>query len=174
MAIVQSAKTAGDITVEASSPGLASAHATIAANPVTLRPQVAAWEREVPEGFGATGLWRPAQEGSTQVFTLHQDGNELTGTVEGPGMPVPITDGKIDGAYLSFKAGRETYSGKLSGSTITLDRSFNFGPRREPAEPQSAGPKPAVGPPPDGSDPSRSPLFRFPTSSQIVLHRAQR
>jgi beta-galactosidase len=182
MAIVQSAKSAGSITVEATSPGLTSARATIAAKPVTLRPQIAVWKREVPQGAGATGLWRPAQEASTQIFILHQDGNDLTGSVEGVGpgwaggfdAPVSITDGKIDGAYLSFKVGRDSYSGKLSGERITLERVLNFGARQERSETQPAASRPAVGPPPDGSDPSRSPLFRFPTSIQMVLHRAQR
>ncbi len=59
MGIVQSQKNAGDITVEASSPGLTPASVTIAAKSATLRPQAAAWEREVPSGSGVTGLWRP-------------------------------------------------------------------------------------------------------------------
>jgi len=182
MAIVQSTKNAGSITVEATSPGLTSARATVAATQVTLRPQIALWEREVPEGAGATGLWRPTQEGSTQVFIFSQDGNNLTGRAEGLGAgwaggfdaPVPITDGKVDGTHISFKVGRDTYSGKLTGETITLERAMNLGPRPQRTETQPEGPKPAIGPPPDGSDPSRSPLFRFPTSMQIVLHRAKR
>ena len=105
MAIVQSAKTAGSITVEATSPGLAPASVTIAAKAVTLRPQVAVWEREMPQGSGITGLWRPRQEGGTQIFILRQDGSKLTGTVEGIGAgwaggydaPIPITDGTVDG-----------------------------------------------------------------------------
>ena len=60
MALVQSAKTAGNITVEASSPGLTPASVSISAKAVKLRPQVAVWEREVPAGTGVTGLWRPA------------------------------------------------------------------------------------------------------------------
>src|ERR1022692_4937456 len=59
MALVQSSKAAGKITVEATSAGLASSTMTIAAKPVKLRPQVAGWEREVPSGSGVTGLWRP-------------------------------------------------------------------------------------------------------------------
>jgi beta-galactosidase len=182
MAIVQSAKTAGDITVEATSPGLTSARATIAAKSITLRPQIAVWQREVPQGAGATGLWRPAQQGSTQIFILHQDGNDLTGRVEGLGAgwaggfdaPVPITDGKIDGTNISFKVGRVTYSGKMTGETITLEQAMNFGPRPQRTEAPPEGPKPAVGPPPDGSDPSRSPLSRPPGPMRIVLQRVQR
>ena len=53
MAIVQSAKNAGNITVEATSPGLAPASLTVAAKAVTLRPQVAVWVAR-----GARGRWR--------------------------------------------------------------------------------------------------------------------
>ena len=96
LAIVQSTKTAGNITVEATSPGLAPVSVTISAKATTLRPQVAVWEREAPIGSGITGLWRPLPNtgeaagfiasiiarGET-LFTLRQDGSSLTGTVEG-------------------------------------------------------------------------------------------
>jgi len=59
MAIVQSTKAKGGITVRATSPGLAAASVTIDAREVSLRPQVEAWRREVPVGSGITGLWRP-------------------------------------------------------------------------------------------------------------------
>src|SRR5271170_705048 len=95
MAVVQSSKTAGSITVEATAPGLESSTVTIAAKAVELRPQVGVWEREVPTGAGITGLWRPTIEagdnanlmamivgGGTMVFTLRQGGSTLTGSVE--------------------------------------------------------------------------------------------
>jgi beta-galactosidase len=187
MAIVQSTKLADNITVEATSPGLTPAQATIWAGAVALRPQVAAWERETPRGSGITGLWRPVQDGGTQLFVLHQDGSTLTGTVEGIGggwaggydAPTPITDGQIDGTNVSFKAGNSAFSGRIKsdatgGNTIELERSPNFGPRppRPPAQPEAE--RPAVGPAPDGSDPSRSPLNRPPGPVQIALHRVQR
>src|SRR5581483_10160266 len=68
MALVQSSKTAGSITLEAASPGLPPASLTIAAKPVRLRPQVPVWEREVPAGAGITGLWRPVPSGSSNDF----------------------------------------------------------------------------------------------------------
>jgi beta-galactosidase len=194
MALVQSAKTAGSITVEAASPGLTSASVTIAAKEVALRPQVAVWEREVPMGSGITGLWRPiAGSGGatgllaffvgngTMVFTLRQDGNKLTGSVEGArggffggsDAGIPITDGKVDGRNVYFKAGSNTYSGTLEGDQIELQRTVELGfalPRAE----EPTGPRPAVGPPPDGSDPSRSPNMRFPSSIPVVLHRVER
>jgi beta-galactosidase len=189
MALVQSAKTAGSITVEATSQGLTSASVTIAAKEVTLRPQVAAWEREVPVGLGITGLWRPIAGSTgtpfgldtTTVFTLRQDGNHLTGSVEaaaggffgGSDAAVQITDGKVDGNNVFFKAGNNTYSGTLEGDQIELQRTVepSAAPPR-PAEP--TGPRPAVGPPPDGSDPSRNPNVRFPSSISVVMHRVQR
>jgi beta-galactosidase len=193
MAIVQSAKGTGSITVEAESPGLTSATVTIAAKEVTLRPQVAPWKREVPVGPGLTGLWRPiagsgaatgllaifAGDGAT-VFTLRQDGNNLTGTMEGGGggffggsdAGIPITDGKVDGKSVYFKAGNNTFSGSLEGDQIELQRTVELGFSLAQTE-TPTGPRPAIGPPPDGSDPSRNPNMRPPTSIPVVLHRVE-
>ena len=193
MAVVQSAKTAGSITVEATSPGIETATVTIAAKAVELRPQVGVWERVAPTGAGITGLWRPTIEagdnaslmamlvgGGTMVFTLRQDGSNLTGTVEGTGggffggndVPIPITDGKVDGSNVSFKAGSSTYTGTLKGDQIELERTITL-PWRIPPPAAEAANRPAVGPPPDGSDPSIG-VFRLPRSVAVVLHRAQR
>ena len=192
MAIVQSSKKAGDITVEATSPGLAPATVTIAAKGVTLRPQAPVWEREVPTGSGVTGLWRPLPYEGTDptlkrllervgpmLFTLRQEGANLTGSAEGGGVnfsggsdvPAPITEGKVDGEHISFKAGNSTYAGTVKGDQIELERS-NFRRRREETPKESAN-RPAVGPAPDGSDPSRDPTFHPPSSIPVVLHRVQ-
>jgi beta-galactosidase len=122
------------------------------------------------------------QDGGTQIFVLRQDGNELTGVLEGAGgsgAPAPITDGQVDGTNVSFKAGNSTFSGRIKkdttgGDTIELERAPNSGtrPPRPAAQPEASGP--AVGPPPDGSDPSRSPLYRPPGPVQIALHRVER
>ena len=193
MAIVQSTKTAGSITVEATSPGLAAASVTIVAKAAALRPQVAVWEREVPVGSGITGLWRPIPNaggatgllamllgGGTTLFALRQDGNNLTGSVEGTGggffggadTPTPITEGKVDGDNVFFKAGNATYSGTLKGDQIELQRTIDFG-FRMPRVAEPAGPRPAIGPPPDGSDPSIGGGFGRPLPS-LVLHRVDR
>jgi beta-galactosidase len=193
MAIVQSSKAAGNITVEATSQGLAPASVTITAKAATLRPQVAPWSREVPTGSGITGLWRPipsiaGDTGSlallrgagSSAFTLRQDGNNLTGTVEGSGagffsgadVPVPISDGKIDGAQVSFKAGNNTYTGTVKGEQIELQQTTGGGFPR-PTPPKEEPGRPAVGPPPDGSDPSIN-ASRFRPNPPIVLRRAQR
>jgi len=200
MALVQSTKAAGNITVEANSPGLTPASANIVATAVKLRPQVAVWEREVPAGEGITGLWRSAPAsgpagpggggfggGAGQVFTFRQNGNALTGTVEGAGgAPLAIENGKVDGANISFSAANAVYTGTLKGDAIELQRTAaapgGRGGRGAPAEP--AGPRPAVGPPPDGSDPSSAAFVglgrggaggRGPqTPAPIVLLRAKR
>jgi beta-galactosidase len=197
MAIVQSTKTAGTISVEATSPGLAPATVAIAAKSTTLRPQVAVWEREVPVGAGITGLWRPvprAEEGNSllalilgsggMVFTFEQNGNKLMGTVEGTGggffggadVPLPIEEGRVDGNNVSFKAGNTTYSGALNGNQIELQRKIDFGFRLPTAPAAAEGARPAVGPPPDGSDPSipelRQRLAQGP--GPLVLRRVQR
>jgi beta-galactosidase len=194
MALVQSAKTAGSITVEASSPGLTSASVTIATKEVALRPQIGTWKREAPMGSGITGLWRPIVGSGgapglpasfvgngTILFTLRQDGNTITGSVEGTGggffggsdAGMPISDGKVDGRNVYFKAGNNIYSGALEGDQIELQRTVEAGVA-PPRAGEPTGPRPAVGPPPDGSDPSRSPNNRLPSSIPVVLHRVER
>jgi beta-galactosidase len=191
MAVVQATKKAGEITVEATSPGLAPATVTIAVKATTLRPQVAVWEREVPKGSGVTGLWRPMPQegnelmsflgvGGSMVFTVRQDGSHLTGSVEGTGrsftggndVPAPMTEGKVEGDRISFKVGRNEYSGTVKGDRIELEQTVVFPFKlNEPAK--EAANRPAVGPPPDGSDPSIG-SWRIPRSVSMVLHRVQR
>jgi beta-galactosidase len=194
MAVVQSMKTAGNITVEATSPGLAPASVMITAKGVTLRPQVAVWEREVPAGSGITGLWRPVPSAAgdsdiltlltgagSSVFTLRQDQGSLTGTVEGIGggffggndVPIPIAEGKVDGDHVSFKAGNSTFAGTMKGEQIELQRTADLGFPMPTPKQEVAG-RPAVGPPPDGSDPSINASRRLRPNAPIVLHRVQR
>jgi beta-galactosidase len=193
MALVQSSKAAGNITVEATSAGLASAVMTIAAKPVKLRPQVAGWEREVPSGSGVTGLWRPVLAaagpsddfismivGVNTVFTLRQDGSKLTGTVEGGAgffggddVPSPIVEGRVDGDRVAFKSGNSDFTGMLKGNRIELQRSVNL-PWETPTPPKEEPGRPAIGPAPDGSDPSIDVSWQMPSSIPVVLHRVER
>ena len=194
MGVVQATKSSGTVTVEVTSPGLVTDTDTISAKSVKLRPQVAVWEREIPKGAGITGLWRPAPAGEgsellafvtgggTMVFTLRQDGSDLTGTVEGTGggffggtdAPIPIKEGKIDGTSVSFKAANNTFSGSVKGDQIELERTITI-PFRMPTPPAETAGQPAVGPPPDGSDPSINPQWlRRRGGIQVVLQRAQR
>jgi beta-galactosidase len=194
LAVVQSTKTAGSITVEATSPGLTTTTVTIPTKSVRLRPQVAVWQREVPSGPGVTGLWRPIPASGNDnplagflglngamVFTIQQESAGLTGTVEGGGggffggsdAPVPITDGKVDGTRISFKTGRTVYTGEVKGDQIELQRTISLG-FEMPKATEPTGPRPAIGPPPDGTDPSFGTSFRLPPSISVVLRRAQR
>ena len=170
MGVVQATKEGGNITVEASSPGLTAASATIAAKAVKLRPQVAVWNRAVPKGEGLTGLWRPVpgaaaaargfggQQGE-MIFSLVQEGGALQGTVDNGGDAViPIEEGKVEGSNVTFKAGNVTYAGTMAGDQIELRRSGGLAMRPSAAAAAAAGPRPAIGPPPDGSDPSRGPM----------------
>jgi beta-galactosidase len=195
MALAQATNEAGNITLEATAPGLTAATLSIATRTKAIRPQVAVWERDVPAGPGITGLWRPdpaavdvgGYGGTAGVFTFQQDGGTLTGSVEGASArwgwggsetQVPIKDGRVDGDRFSFRAGSFTYTGTLKGDTIEIQRTG--GPSRRgsgvPAEP--AGPRPAIGPPPDGSDPSRSEFVGLGrperAAATIALHRAKR
>jgi beta-galactosidase len=116
------------------------------------------------------------------VFTLRQDGTILTGNVEGMGggffggtdAPVPIQEGKVDGQNVSFKVGTSTFDGTLKGDQLELLRTMDLSRwlTRLPKEP--VGPRPAVGPPPDGSDPSFNLPSRLPSGVPVVLRRAQR
>jgi beta-galactosidase len=193
MAVVQSTKKGGRITVEATSPGLSPATVTISTKPVTLRPQVAVWEREIPTGSGITGLWRPEPQpaggneilayfaGGNSVYSLKQDGSALSGTVEGTGInftggmdvPAPLADGKVDGSSISFKAAGNSYTGTVKGDRIELQRSINIG-WEMPKPPEKAADAPAIGPPPDGSDPSFNASWKIPSSIPVVLRRVRR
>jgi len=183
MAIVQSTQSPGEIAIEATSPGLAPARASVTSKPVALRPQVAVWEREIPVGEGVTGLWRTAS-GGNQVFTLRQSGSALAGKVEGAGFPGgggtgEIQDGKVDGATISFRTGNITYTGTVTGDRIELERTGGFGGRGRNAAAAPAGSGPAIGPPPDGSDPSNAAFVGLRRGAPqgpvtVVLQRSQR
>jgi beta-galactosidase len=199
VAIVQSTKLAGAITVEATSTGLEGAKATIISKATKLRPQVAVWERAIPSGEGITGLWRPVAPAGAAVpgdplslvggsgdmiFTLRQNGNAITGEVEAAGggffgSPGGVIEaGKIDGANVSFQAGNSTYSGTVNGDHIELKRTvarFRL-PGMVPPQPPT-GPRPAVGPPPDGTDPSFGAGFggaRNQGAAPLALRRVRR
>ncbi len=192
MAVVQATKTAGEITVEATSPGLAPATVTIAAKATALRPQVAVWEREVPAGSGVTGLWRPMppagndtsrlaqmMRGEAMVFTLRQDGSSLTGTVEGAGRELLRRQRCAGSDHGGQGRWRPCF---VQGRKRHVFRNGEGRPDRAGASDGTAAveistePKDglAVGPPPDGTDPSRDPTFHVPRSIPMVLHRVQR
>jgi beta-galactosidase len=117
--------------------------------------------------------------GGPQIFTLTQDGGKLTGTVEGPGgffggdgSPDPITDGTVNGDHVAFKYGINVFDGKINGDRIELQRSINL-PFPMPSKKEEAN-RPAIGPAPDGSDPSFDFSGDFPSSLPVVLRRAER
>ncbi|HYL73740.1 MAG TPA: hypothetical protein VEU96_06015 [Bryobacteraceae bacterium] len=79
-----------------------------------------------------TGKWSYEMQGRngpmTATMTLKADGATLTGTVSGRGGDTEISDGKVDGANISFSVVREfngnkftsKYSGTLSGDELKL------------------------------------------------------
>jgi len=162
MALVQTEKTPGTITVEATSSGLTGASATVSSKQVELRPQVSLWQRPIPKGAGITGLWDAVSDpgtglaasalGSPRIFTLTEKGGKLTGTVEGPGgwfggddAPVPIHDGVVDGNHVSFKSGINAFDGKIKGAELELQRTVNIPfslPATAKAGPQRARDRP--------------------------------
>ena len=71
-----------------------------------------------------------------------------------------------------FRTG--TYAGTMKGDQMELVRALVPGSQRPTAEEKTAQLRPAIGPAPDGSDPSRSPSYRPPGPVPVVLHRVQR
>jgi hypothetical protein len=84
-------------------------------------------------GASIDGKWTVDVQGrngtQTQTLTLKSDGAKLTGTLDsGRGGAVNITEGKIDGMDVSFKAARAgrngttttAYAGKLTGDDLKL------------------------------------------------------
>ncbi|WP_433970956.1 beta-galactosidase GalA [Tunturiibacter lichenicola] len=197
MGLVQTEKKAASITVEVSSPGLASAEVTVEAVAGELRPHVPVWERSVPEGQGITGLWRPAPGApppgmlaflvgnNASVFTLLQKGNILTGQMEGGGGGFgdggssggPVTDGKVDGDRVSFKSGNGTYVGTIKGDRMELQKTIDLGWLGDllSKKTETGGERPAIGPAPNGSDPSIDvPPMTGPPVVPVVLLRSPR
>jgi beta-galactosidase len=195
MGIVQASKHSGDIRIEVTSPGLTTASGIVTAKGVTLRPQVAEWERDVPKGPGVTGLWRPtsaigssgpdplqlAVAGDT-LYSLVQNGGTLSGRLEapaggfGPGggaVGGPI-EGTVDGKNISFHVGATTYIGTVNGEQIELRKTTPPFPGVTSARPAETAPKPVIGPPPDGSDPSLAGFRNRGTPPPILLRRAYR
>ena len=182
MAIVQSTKNAGEITLEATSRDLAPATLAIKSKAVSLRPQVSVWERKAPQGGGANGLWRPENDSTTQILMLSQQGEKLTGSAEGFGFgwaggndsAMAVNDGAAAGNKVSFKLGEIAYSGTVDGDRMELTRSLpiNQRPRQNPTE--LADKSLAIGPAPDGSDPSRGPNGRPMPAQSLVLRRVNR
>ena len=182
MAIVQSAKGAGTINIEATSTGLASAELALSVKAATLRPQVPVWEWVVPQGAGVTGLWRPEDEVSSGLYIFNQQGTSLTGRAEGISgnwaggndSDETVEEGKVDGTSISFRVGDTTFAGTLKGDRIEVTRSSRREQRSFP-NPLELGDKSlAIGPAPDGADPSRSSVGRPQIPPSIVLHRVAR
>lgn len=182
VAIVQSTKNAGTVTLEATSSGLEPAKLDINSKSVSLRPQIPVWEREIPQGGGVSGLWRPDHEGTAQVLTLSQDGEKLTGSAEGFGFGwaggndsvSSIDEGSVNGDKLTFRIGETAYTGTVKNDQIELAWTSRFGqrPRTDPRE--LADKTLAIGPAPDGTDPSRGPISRQQLSPNLTLRRVKR
>ncbi len=192
MAMVQTTKAAGEITVAATAPGLTGSNVTILAKATKLRPQVEVWERTIPKGSGVTGVWRPVKQtgeasgflamlaGGDVVYTLQQDGGKLTGSVEGLGggffggddIAAPIVEGVVDGSRVSFSAGNNKFTGTLKDDRIELQRSIHLPWERPKASPEAPD-RPTIGPPPNGSDPSLGASFHLPESITVILHRVE-
>ena len=179
MGLVQASKTAGVITIEVSSPNLSPASLRINANGVALRPQLPVWDRKIPQGSGASGLWRPLFSYAPQLFILEQQGSSLTGSAEGSVLdwiggddtPMPIVDGKVVGNTLSFKVGLISFWGTFDDNRMELNSPVQIPSNPEPSALKLADETLAIGPPPDNSNPSSGSIWRMPNQSKLVLRR---
>lgn len=84
-----------------------------------------------------------------------------------------MEDGKVDGNKLSFRVAGASYSGRLSGDWIELVRERPQGWKPRPNPLDLADPSLAIGPAPDGSDPSGMPQRRPPAEVPLVLKRVK-
>jgi beta-galactosidase len=116
------------------------------------------------------------------LYTLIQNGGALTGKLEapaggfGPGggaVGGPI-EGSVDGKNISFRVGATTYTGTINGDQIELRRTSPPRPGAGSASPVETGPRPVIGPLPDGSDPSLGGFRNRGTQPPILLRRASR
>jgi beta-galactosidase len=113
---------------------------------------------------------------------LSQQGDKLTGSAEGFGFgwaggndsASAVADGSANGNKVSFKIGEIAYSGTVDGDRMELTRSLpnNQRPRLNPTE--LADKSLAIGPAPDGADPSRGPNGRPQPAQSFVLRRVNR
>ena len=118
--------------------------------------------------------------GTNAVFVLKQEGNKLTGTAEGiagffggDDVPSPIVDGSVNGDQVAFKSLNSNFSGAIKGDRIELKRTVNL-PWETPTPPKEEPGRPAIGPAPDGSDPSIDTTWEVPSSIPVVLRRVER
>ena len=90
--------------------------------------------------------------------------------------PATIEDGTVNGDRVAFKTGTTTYTGVLKGDQIELERGMpSFGLDRHGAPATPTGPRPAIGPPPDGADPSTAFVGRSRGQlAPVLLRRVSR
>jgi hypothetical protein len=82
-----------------------------------------------------TGKWSGEINGPNGGMTLNanfkQDGAKLTGTMDGPGGPMQIEDGKVEGEKIvfavSFNGMKIVHEGSIKGETISLQIKFDGG-----------------------------------------------
>jgi beta-galactosidase len=79
----------------------------------------------------------------------------------------------MDGSSISFKAAGNSYTGTMKAIGSELQRSINLG-WEMPKPPEKPADAPAIGPAPDGSDPSIDASWKIPSSIPLVLKRVQR
>jgi len=85
---------------------------------------------------------------------------------------VSISDGSVQGDRITFKSGINSFTGKVNGDQIALQRTLEL-PWHRPQAKEQANP-PAIGPAPDESDPSIGSWGGFGSGLRLVLKRSER
>ena len=133
----------------------------------------------MPPTVGPANDFRSMIIGINAVFTLRQDCSKLTGTVEGrrifrgDGVRTPIVEGTVDGDRVAFKSGSSDFKGAVKGDHIEFQWSVIL-PWESPMPPKEEPGRSAIGPAPDGSDPSIDVTWDVPSSVSVVLRRVGR
>lgn len=84
-----------------------------------------------------TGIWTgkmPARETVDATFKFKVEGAKLTGTLTAVAGEQPISDGKVDGANISFKVEGErpqSFTGVVAGDQINMKRIGRSGNARD-------------------------------------------
>jgi hypothetical protein len=82
-------------------------------------------------------------------------------------------EGTVDGDRVAFKSGSSDFKGAVKGDHIELQWSVNL-PWESPKPPKEEPGRSAIGPAPDGSDPSIDVTWDGPSSVSVVLRRVGR
>jgi hypothetical protein len=108
-----------------------------------------------------------------QIASSPNDARCIAGFFGGDDVPSPIVDGTVKGDHVAFKSLNSSFAGKIKGDQLELRRTVNL-PWETPTPSKEEPGRPAIGPAPDGADPSIDTAWEVPSAIPVVLRRVQR